>query len=136
MGQANASADQGGDLRPNHPAVTPPASTVKALRTGPGITCPRVENTGALNRQFWTYVPNEPMGTRPLRRNGTYNSPNKAIASIPSRRRTRFQYKGKSTIGMNFTPTASANASAAKLPRLRLRHAKDSTSKNAPTMSM
>src|SRR5260370_26582147 len=135
-GQANASEDHSGDVLLSQVAVRNPTSTASPATTCGDATCSSVANTGSLKRKLCTYVPSEPIGMRPWLRNGTYRSPTTAAASTASRMRTRFQYRGNSTIGSSFTATASPNPRAAVARHRRPSAAKDTSSNSAPTMSM
>src|ERR1700733_11919568 len=65
IGQANMSGDDSGAVLLSQVAVTNPASTAIPASNCGGTTRSSIANTGPLKRQFWTYVPSEPIGMRP-----------------------------------------------------------------------
>src|SRR5713226_8116661 len=136
MGHANASEDHTGGLLLNQNAIRTPTSTASPITSSGAATRSSVANTGSLKRNLRTKVPSEPIGIRPLLKNGTYRSPSTTAARAPSRIRTRLQYSGSRTIGRNFTETASPNARAATGRQRRSSAAKDTNSSSAPTISM
>src|SRR6266853_609335 len=107
IGQANASEDHAVALLLSQIAVRKPTSTASPTTSCGDATRSSIANTGSLKRKLCTYVPSEPIGIRRWLKNGTYRSPTRTAASAASRMRTRFQYSGSSTIGSNFTATAS-----------------------------
>src|SRR5271170_7145279 len=114
MGQANMSGDDSGaPLLLIQVAVANPTSTASPTSNCGGATRASIANTGPLKRKLCTYVPSEPIGMWPWLRNGRYSSPTTTAASAASRMRTRFQDRGKSTTGRNFTAIASPSATAA-----------------------
>src|SRR5215469_14139161 len=71
IGQANASEDHSADFLLIQIAVSKPTRTAIPARTRGVVTRSSVPNTGSLKRHFCTYVPSEPIGMPPWRRNGT-----------------------------------------------------------------
>src|SRR6185437_9955339 len=112
IGQANACGEHSGDARLSQVAIRNPTSTGSPAAIC-GATCSSFANTRSLKRKVCTYVISEPIGMRVWSRNGTYRNPTTAATTTASRTRIRFQYRGNSTIGRNFTETASPNARAA-----------------------
>src|SRR5581483_11577854 len=64
-GQAHAPGDQSSDTLLIHVAASKPTSTAKPTSNCGGATRSNIANTGPLNRKVCTYVPSEPVGTRP-----------------------------------------------------------------------
>src|SRR5580704_11246572 len=85
IGQANASDGHGPDLLLSQIAVRMPTRTANPATTSGDPTCSSATNTGPLKRKLLTYAPNDPIGTSPSRRNGTYRSPNTPAASAAYR---------------------------------------------------
>src|SRR5215470_18416784 len=70
IGQANASDGRSADFVLNQIAVTKPASAANATANCGENTRSTIANTGSLKRKLCTYVPSDPMGTRPFCRKG------------------------------------------------------------------
>src|SRR5215469_2451819 len=91
IGQANASGQDPDDVALSQAAVPNPTSSVKPVSHCEGAKCPSTANTGPLKRKVCTYVSSEPIGMRPLFKNGTYMSPHTPAPNTASRMRIRFQ---------------------------------------------
>src|ERR1700676_1394810 len=135
IGQANAAKDPSADFFLIQTAVINPASTASPATNSGAATRSTIANTGSLKRNLCTYVPSEPIGIRPWLKNGTYRSPATIAASAASRIRTRLRYRGSSTIGRNFTETASPNDMAATARQRLKSAAADTNSSSTPTIS-
>src|SRR5689334_3366613 len=70
IGQASASEDKSANLDLIQIAASKPASNAKPAATWGVITRSKIANSGSLKRKLCTYVPSEPIGIRPLSRNG------------------------------------------------------------------
>src|SRR5215468_2539782 len=71
IGQANASERNAADFVLSQIAVRKPTRTANPATSSGAATRSSAANTGSLNQKLWTYVPSEPIGMRPLLRNGT-----------------------------------------------------------------
>lgn len=70
IGHASASEDKSADLVLIQIAASKPASNAKPAAAWGVITRSKIANTGPLKRKLCTYAPSEPVGIRPLSRNG------------------------------------------------------------------